>query len=86
MTTKYQSRRMRDGREVFERAYDLYATSVQDMQSSISHYGNFEDIKVLELVRLISMRHGEKTRVIVVTRHIKKILREAGFKFRREIL
>lgn len=69
-----------------ERAEDLFCTSVQDMQSGLWAYETFEDLKVLDLVRLLSVEYGEKTREQVVSRQINKILREAGLRVRRDML
>lgn len=75
--------RFRDGRRVMDSALNLFYTSVQDMQSGFSAFTTLDDLKVLDLVWLLSKEHKEKTREQVVSRQINKILREVGLKIRR---
>lgn len=76
---------LRDGQDVYDRAYDLFATSVQDMQSGLWQYETFEDLKVLEMARLLSEDFKEKTREKVLSRRIDRVLRDAGLEVRRRL-
>lgn len=49
-----------------ERANDLVGTSVQDLQSSLTHYKTLQDKKIIGIALMICRRRGEKTKVKVL--------------------
>ncbi|MFZ5856755.1 MAG: hypothetical protein ACOYZ6_07990 [Chloroflexota bacterium] len=68
-----------NGKSVFERAQDLVGTSVEDLQASLPHYSS-ESQKDIEVVRyglMLCERRGEKTKVTLLKRKLKKMEKEA---------
>lgn len=59
--------------DLSQRARDLVGTSVQDLQSSLSHYTTRDDLPVLRTALLIVNRRGEKTMALHLKRKIKRL-------------
>lgn len=68
----------KQGQVIFKRAEFLVNTSVDDLQSSLPHYeANDEDIAVIRLGLKWCERRGEKTKVTLLKRKLKKMEKEA---------
>lgn len=65
---------------VLRRARNLVNTSVQDMQSGLSHYWSREDLRILSVGLIIVRKRGEKTKVSILERKIKKIRKDIGLR------
>lgn len=65
---------------VLQRARNLVNTSVQDMQSGLSHYWSREDLRILSVGLIIVRKRGEKTKVSILERKIKKIRKDIGLR------
>lgn len=65
---------------VLSRARNLVSTSVQDMQSGLSHYWSREDLRILSVGLIIVRNRGEKTKVSILERKIKKIRKDIGLR------
>lgn len=65
-----------------ERARDLVSTSVEDMNSSLNFYQFDEptDVEIIMLALKIVTRRGEKTKVKILERKIKKMKKESDEK------
>lgn len=58
---------------VSARAQNLVGTSVQDMESGLSHYSTRDDLLVLRAALKIVKRRKETTKAKILARRIKKV-------------
>lgn len=66
---------MEDVNDLQRRAYNLVSTSVDDLNSSMTFYTGdvFEHVEIIKRGLIICRRRGEKTKIKILERKLKKM-------------